>query len=103
MLAISTGNFPIALLGLTAVVVGTNAARGVLWTIPTRFLSGAAAAGGLALINSVGTMGGFVGPSVMGYLRQATGSFDAGLLALAGFLFVSAALIGVLKLFLTED
>jgi ACS family tartrate transporter-like MFS transporter len=103
VLAISTGNFPIAMLGLTAVVLGTNAARGVLWTIPTRFLSGAAAAGGLALINSVGTMGGFVGPSVMGYLRELTGSFDAGLLALAGFLFVSAALIGVLKLFLTED
>ncbi len=100
VLAVATGSFSVALLGLTAVVVGTNAARAVLWTIPTRFLSGAAAAGGLAFINSVGTVGGFVGPSIMGAFRQLTGSFDAGLLILAGFLFLSAALIGCMRLFL---
>jgi MFS family permease len=102
VLAIGTGSFIVALAGLTAVVVGTNTARAVLWTIPPRFLSGAAAAGGLALINSVGTVGGVVGPSIMGELRELTGSFDAGRLVLAGFLFVSAALIGCLRLFLTE-
>ncbi len=96
-LAVWTGSFPVALLGLTAVVVGTNAARAVLWTIPTRFLTGIAAAGGLALINSVGVLGGFVGPSIMGELRELTGSFDAGLLCLAGFLFVSIALIFLLR------
>jgi MFS family permease len=100
VLAVFTGSFGVALLGLTAVVVGTNAARAVLWTIPTRFLTGIAAAGGLALINSVGTLGGFVGPSIMGYFRQITGSFNAGLLCLAGFLFLSIVLIGVLKLIL---
>ncbi|MDT7951577.1 MAG: MFS transporter [Acetobacteraceae bacterium] len=103
VLAVSTGSFAVAMLGLTAVVVCTNAARAVLWTIPTRFLSGIAAAGGLALINSVGTLGGFVGPSIMGYLRGATGSFNAGLLYLAGFLFLAVLLIGVLKLFMVEE
>ena len=97
VLAVWTGSFPVALLGLTAVVVGTNAARAVLWTIPTRFLTGIAAAGGLALINSVGVFGGFLGPSIMGELRGLTGSFDAGLLCLAGFLFVSIGLIFVLR------
>jgi MFS transporter, ACS family, tartrate transporter len=102
VLAISTGSFLAAMVGLTAVVVGTNTARAVLWTIPPRFLSGAAIASGLALINSVGTVGGFVGPSIMGALRQVTGSFDAGLLILAGFLFVSAMLIGCLQFFMAD-
>jgi MFS transporter, ACS family, tartrate transporter len=103
VLAVYAGSFAVALLGLTAVVVGTNAARAVLWTIPTRFLSGIAAAGGLALINSVGTLGGFVGPSIMGYLREATNSFNAGLLSLAGFLFLSIVLIGVLRMIIDEE
>lgn len=97
VLAILTHSFILSLAGLTAAVVGTNTARAILWTIPTRFLSGIGAAGGLALINSVGTIGGFVGPSIMGYLKDATGSFDTGLLALSGFLFFSAALSLVLR------
>lgn len=103
VLAVYTGSFLVALLGLTAVVVGTNAARAVLWTIPTRFLSGMAAAAGLAFINSVGILGGFVGPAIMGALKDITGSFDAGLLCLAGFLFVSILLIGVLKTIMKEE
>ena len=102
VVAVYSGTFAIALTGLTAVVVGTNAARAVLWTIPTRFLAGIAAAGGLAFINSVGTFGGFVGPSIMGEMREWTGSFDAGLLALSGFMFVAVALILVLRTMVTE-
>ncbi len=98
-----SANFPIALLGLTAVVVGTNTARAILWTIPTRFLSGIGAAGGLALINSVGTIGGFVGPSIMGELKELTGSFNTGLLALSGFMFVSMALTLCLKLVIRRE
>jgi ACS family tartrate transporter-like MFS transporter len=94
--------FLIALVGLTAVTVGTNAARAVLWTIPTRFLTGIAAAGGLAFINSIGTIGGFVGPSIMGELKDLTGSFDAGLLALSGFMLVSVLLILGLRSMVTE-
>jgi MFS family permease len=94
--------FLIALTGLTAVTVGTNAARAVLWTIPTRFLTGIAAAGGLAFINSIGTFGGFVGPSIMGELKDLTGSFAAGLLALSGFMLVSVLLILMLRSMVTE-
>ncbi|MFC0406835.1 MFS transporter [Roseomonas elaeocarpi] len=103
VLAVYAGAFVVALAGLTAVVVGTNTARAVLWTIPTRFLTGIAAAGGLAFINSVGTIGGFVGPSIMGEFRSLTGSFNAGLLALAGFMLVSVALILVLRSMVREQ
>ena len=50
MLAIVTGSFIPADIGLTLAVIGTNTARAVLWTIPTRFLTGLAAAGGLAMM-----------------------------------------------------
>jgi MFS transporter, ACS family, tartrate transporter len=55
----------------------------VFWTLPTAFLSGAAAAGGIAIINAIGNLAGFAGPFVMGWLKDATGSFNAGLLVLA--------------------
>jgi MFS family permease len=103
VLAVSTPSVPIAFAGLTAVVVGTNTARAILWTIPTRFLSGIGSAGGLALINSVGTIGGFVGPSIMGEFRDMTGSFNAGLLALSGFMFASMVLTYCLKLFIKAE
>ena len=80
---------------ITVAVVGVNGARAIFWTIPPRFLSGVAAAGGLAFINSVGTSGGQVGPAVMGWLREHTGSFTGGMLALSGFL-LAAALLAVL-------
>ena len=54
-------------------------ALGPFWTLPTAFLSGTAAAGGIALINSIGNVGGFVGPMLLGSVKDATGSFAAGL------------------------
>lgn len=77
---------------LTLALIGITAARAIFWTIPARFLTGIAAAGGLAFINSVGTLGGFVGPAVIGWLKDATGSFSAGLAAMAGFLLLSTVL-----------
>jgi len=68
-----------ALIGISIAVLGATTARAVFWSIPTRFLTGAAAAGGLAFINSVGTFGGFVGPSVVGWLKDTTGSFSMGI------------------------
>jgi MFS transporter, ACS family, tartrate transporter len=60
----------------------------VFWTFPTAFLSGAAAAGGIALINSIGNLAGFAGPYAMGRIRDLTGSYTGGLLSLsaAGFM-----------------
>src|SRR5262249_15057931 len=66
------------------------------WTLPTAFLSGPAAAGGVALIKSIGNLAGFVGPSLVGRLKDLTGSYTAGLLSLAATGF--AAMIIVLLL-----
>lgn len=63
------------------------------WPIPTQFLSEGAAAVSIGLINSVGNLGGFVGPMAMGYLVTRTKSFSAGLLYLVGSLFLSAVLM----------
>ena len=55
----------------------------VFWTFPAAFLSGAAAAGGIALINSIGNLAGFAGPFAMGRIKDITGSYTAGLLSLS--------------------
>jgi ACS family tartrate transporter-like MFS transporter len=66
-------------------------------------LTGVAAAGGLAFIKSIGTLGGFVGPAVVGWLKDLTGSFSAGLIGMAGFLLLSAVLAGALKVFAPRE
>src|SRR5688572_25359765 len=86
------GEFWISVVWMAVAVTGINGARAIFWTIPPRFLTGVAAAGGLAFINSIGTAGGFVGPYVMGFLTDRTGSFTAGLFAMFGFL-VAASLL----------
>ena len=101
--AIMTHNFWVSLAWLTLSLAGINAARGIFFTIPMRFLTGMALAGGLAFINSIGTAGGFVGPSMVGWLVDRTGSFRAGLTAMAGFLIVSAALAWSLRFFVRAD
>ncbi len=58
---------------------GIFACLPVIWTLPTAFLSGAAAAGGIATVNALGNLAGFFGPYAMGYLKDRTGSFDSGL------------------------
>jgi ACS family tartrate transporter-like MFS transporter len=88
---------------ITLALIGITSARAIFWTIPTRFLTGMAAAGGLAFINSVGTMGGFAGPSSMGWLKDHTGSFSAGLMLMAGFLGVATVLAWSLKFFVTQE
>lgn len=63
------------------------------WPLPTAMLSGTAAAGAIALINSLGNLGGFFGPYVMGVIRNSTGSFSLGLLALSCGALVSTILV----------
>jgi len=65
----------------------------VFWAVPTRFLTESAAAASIGLINSVGNLGGFVGPMVIGYLAHRTHSFSPGLLYLVGSLFMSGVLM----------
>lgn len=100
--ALKMGALAPALIGITLAMVGTISAKTIFYTLPAKFLSGQAAAGGIALINSVGAFGGFVGPFLMGYLKEATGSFTAGLMVMACVLFFAAAMAGCLKLFMRE-
>jgi ACS family tartrate transporter-like MFS transporter len=81
-----------ALAGLSLAALGIWSGLGPFWTLSGAFLTGEAAAGGIALINSVGNLGGFVGPTLLGYLCESTGGFGAGLLALAAALLAAAAL-----------
>ncbi len=81
-----------------AALTGLKAYLPAFWTLPSLFLTEAAAAGSIGLINSVGNLGGFVGPYLMGKLKVNTGSYNNGLLILAISLAGSATLILVAKL-----
>lgn len=77
---------PTPLLGLVALSIcamGLWATLGVFWTLPAQFLTGTAAAGGLAFINGVAQIGGFTGPYLVGWIKTATGGFMYPLLALS--------------------
>ena len=71
--------------------IGISAVPPMFWPMPASFLTGASAAAGIAAINSLGNLSGFAGPYAMGYLKDLTGNFTAGLLLLGG-----CALIGAL-------
>jgi len=81
------------LIALTLAAAGIHAALSVFWTLPTGYLGGTAAAGGIALINSISNTGGFFGPYVMGWLKGHTGGYSAGLGVLAGALTLAAILV----------
>jgi MFS transporter, ACS family, tartrate transporter len=100
---ITSGSVGLAVIGFSVALVGVTAARAIFWTIPTRFLTGVAAAGGLAFINSIATVGGFVGPSMMGWLKEFSGSYVAGLLAVAAIMLAAAAASMSLKFFITRE
>jgi ACS family tartrate transporter-like MFS transporter len=70
---------------------------GPFWSLPNEFLSGFSAAAGIALINSIGNLGSFVGPYVMGAINKRTGSFHGGLIFAGVSLFVSAILMLLLR------
>ena len=72
-----------ALVGMTIAAIGFYGTKGPFWSIPTMWLTGAAAASGIAWINSVGNLGGFFGPSLVGWAKDWSGSFAGGLYALA--------------------
>jgi MFS transporter, ACS family, tartrate transporter len=96
VLAGFAGSVLAVLLALTLVNVGISSAKPPLWSMPTLFLSGSAAAAGIATINSIGNLGGFVGPAMIGWIKDITGSFQGGLFFVAGLLVLSAILTLVL-------
>jgi MFS transporter, ACS family, tartrate transporter len=81
--ALFTNSATISLVAITLGASGTLAVLPIFWTRPAALLGGAAGAGAIALTNAVGNVGGFVGPYVMGSLREATGGFTGGLLVAA--------------------
>jgi D-galactonate transporter len=77
---------------LTVATCGIMAAVSCFWSLPTAILSGTAAAAGIAWINSLGNLAGYVSPFVVGHVRDATGSMSTALLVLAGSLFAAGLL-----------
>jgi len=80
-------------LGVAVTLTGMKCMLPTFWTLPPSFLTGAAAAGGIALINSVGNLGGLLGPKVMGHAKARTDSFTAGYLVMAAALLVGGLLV----------
>jgi nitrate/nitrite transporter NarK len=78
--------------------IGVSAVPPMFWPLPASFLTGASAAAGIAAINSLGNLSGFAGPYAMGYLKDLTGSFTAGLLLLAGCALVGAMVVVLLRI-----
>ncbi len=91
------GGTPVlALAALCLSAMGCYSALPVFWTLPTSMLVGGAAAAGIALVNSIGNTGGFLGPTLVGYVTDATGRYAAALWTLAAFVGISG--VGVLAL-----
>ncbi|HEV2677921.1 MAG TPA: MFS transporter [Aliidongia sp.] len=78
---------------LCVAALGIFAMLPVFWTLPTAFLTGTAAAGGIALVNSIGNLSGYVGPQVIGLIKDKTGGYDAGIWFLAGCAFVAGVIV----------
>jgi MFS transporter, ACS family, tartrate transporter len=91
-LAGSASGVAAVLAALTLVNIGISASKPPLWSMPTNFLSGSAAAAGIATINSIGNLGGFVGPAMIGWIKDRTGSFAGGLYFVGVLLVLSAIL-----------
>lgn len=83
--------------------IGVYAPFGVWWSYPTTFLSGAAAAGAIGLINSCGNLGGVVGPSLIGYVSKLTDSYSGGWIYLACSLTCAALLVLTFKKHVPTD
>ncbi|HEX3862004.1 MAG TPA: MFS transporter [Stellaceae bacterium] len=86
-----------SLIGLSIATVGFYGMKPSFWPMPSLFLTGTAAAAGIAWINALGNLAGTITPWVVGYMKDVTGSFAGGLFALAGFAVFSAVvtLIGI--------
>jgi MFS family permease len=97
-IAVSAGSGPVvALVALCFAAAGFIAVQPLFWTFPTGYLGGVAAAGGIALINALGALGGFVAPNIKAWADRSFGSPQAGLYVLACTTLVGAALILALR------
>ena len=88
--ALGEGNTAIVVAGFCLASGGVYAGLSTFWTVPPLFLGGTAAAGAFALINCLGNLSGFIGPGLMGWLLQTTGSYQAGLWMCVGVALAAA-------------
>lgn len=95
---LNTGTLTLALCSITLATASTYAAYAVFWARPSIYLKGTAAAGGIALINSIGAFGGFFSPSIIGFLKTLTGSFATGMAAMAALLVIGGLCTLALRL-----
>jgi ACS family tartrate transporter-like MFS transporter len=79
--------------GLFAVAIAISAFTPTFWCVPSAMFSGTAAAAAIALINSVGNLGGYLGPTLLGRAKDATGSYAIGMLVLCGLALAAAAML----------
>jgi ACS family tartrate transporter-like MFS transporter len=79
-----------AVVGMTIATIGLYGTKGPFWTLPSMILTGSAAASGIAWINGLGNLGGFFGPTAVGWVKTLTGSFASGLYLLAALALLSA-------------
>jgi ACS family tartrate transporter-like MFS transporter len=86
----SKGNLPLTIFGFMVAYAGFKAYLPAFWSLPSLFLSGTSAAGSIGFINSVGNLGGFMGPFVLGTVEKLTGSFMGGLFFLAACMSLSS-------------
>ena len=82
---------------LSVAAFGVFGALPVFWTLPTAFLSGAAAAGGIAIVNAIGNLSGFAGPYAVGYLKDLTGGYEAGLRVIGALAFMGMLIVLALR------
>ncbi|UOF92950.1 MFS transporter [Fodinisporobacter ferrooxydans] len=78
---------------LTIALCGAFGAFSPFWSIPPSFLTEAAAAGAIALVNSIGNLGGFFGPYIVGYIKDTTGSFNASMVFLGTLMIISSCIV----------
>ncbi|WP_121323806.1 MFS transporter [Paraburkholderia sp. RAU2J] len=88
-----TSSVVLALTAFCVAAIGFVSVQPLFWTLPTGYLGGAAAAGGIALINSIGNLGGFVAPNLKGLAEHWAGSPQAGMLSLSAVGLIGAALL----------
>jgi len=92
-----TSVFVIMMVAISVSVMAANAMYGPFWAMPTGMLPGAMAATGIAVINSIGNLGGFAGPYAIGLLKTSSGAYKQGLLAVAGMLVLTAVVASALR------
>jgi ACS family tartrate transporter-like MFS transporter len=95
---LTRGHLPLTIGCFMIVAAGIKAYQPAFWSLPSLFLTQSAAAASIGLINSVGNLGGFFGPTILGHVERLTGSFDGGIYYLCCSMAVCVTIIFLLGL-----